>query len=91
MSQFAAGHFPCKEYLIRYNLLLEVEVACDCGAPLENKMNLLLDCLDRHEAKLILRASTQGPLDWNSIVGIIYDQGSFLLEVEKMWLRTSRC
>ena len=43
LSQFAANHFPSNQYLFRFGALAE-SPACACGAALEDRDHLLMEC-----------------------------------------------
>ena len=43
LSQFAASHFPCRQYLKRFGISDDT-VSCDCGHSCEDRDHLLLDC-----------------------------------------------
>ena len=89
LSQFAANHFPSKQYLFRFGALAESPY-CACGRTLEDRDHLLLDCRLFHTARQKLKSQVDLPLTTASVFAFPKEVSEFVESISAAWLRSSR-
>ena len=89
LSQFAANHFPSKQYLFRFGALAE-SPECSCGAALEDRDHLLLECPLFHEARRKLQRQIPGTLSTACIFQFPKEMSEFVEDISAKWRQEGR-
>ena len=89
LSQFAANHFPSKQYLFRFGALAE-SPACSCGAAQEDRNHLLLECPLFHEARRKLQRQIPGTLSTACIFQFPKEMSEFVEGISDQWRQAGR-
>ena len=89
VSQFTANHFPSMQYLHRFGKLVAA-TGCSCGAPLEDRDHLLLECPHLQEARRCLKKEMDGPLSIACAFAHPEAFSDFVEVIAKQWQETGR-
>ena len=89
LSQFTANHFPSKQYLYRFGKLVEAS-GCSCGAALEDRDHLLMECLRLLEPRRLLINELDGPLTIACAFTHPEALSDFVEEIARQWREAGR-
>ena len=89
LLQFAANHFPSKQYLFRFGALAESPY-CACGRTLEDRDHLLLDCPLFQSARQKLQSQIDLPLSIAAVFASPKDVSEFVESICAERLRSGR-
>ena len=89
LSQFTANHFPSRQYLHRFGQL-DAATGCPCGARLEDRDHLLLECPSLLKARRRLEGELDGPLSIACAFTHPEALSEFVEVLAKQWQETGR-